>query len=154
MQTKIVPLDNANDRISLNSGPTPTPPLPLVFQSSCVCVKLSKLGRASERGSIRLKSTLSNPEGEAPPRGAEHQLLRHLLLGEIDEVLPAAMRREDMLEIELLQLGHNLVQIVVGRRGQMETDRGVARQQGITRTWPSRPYAMILRSRVTTGTPR
>ena len=52
---------------------------------------------------------------------AKHQLLRHFLLSEIDEVLAAALRRQHVLEVELLQLGHHLAQIVVGRPGQVKT---------------------------------
>ena len=58
---------------------------------------------------------------EAAAGGAEHQLLRHLLFGEIDEVLAAAMHRQDVLEVEFLQLGHHLAQIILGRRSQVET---------------------------------
>src|SRR3984893_7002108 len=59
-------------------------------------------------------------EGEAAAGGAQHQLLRHLLLGEIDEVLAAAMHWQHMLDIELLQLRHHLAQIIVGRRGEVK----------------------------------
>ena len=51
---------------------------------------------------------------------AKHQFLGHLLHGEIDEVLPAAMHWHHELEVELLQLRHNLVQIVVRRREEVK----------------------------------
>ena len=70
-------------------------------------------------GNIRSIGPLGR-EGEAAPGGAEHQLLRHFLLGEIDEVLAAAMHRKDVLDIELLQLRHHLAQIIVGRRGEVK----------------------------------
>ena len=41
-------------------------------------------------------------------------------LAEIDEVLSAAVHREHMLEIELLELRHHLAQVVIRRRGQVE----------------------------------
>jgi len=55
------------------------------------------------------------------PRGAEHQFLWHLLLRELNEVLATAMHWKDVLEIELLQFGHNLAQIICGCGRQMET---------------------------------
>src|ERR1700751_5746942 len=45
---------------------------------------------------------------EAAAGPAKHQFLRHLLAGEIDKVLPAAMHRHHVLKVELLQLRHDL----------------------------------------------
>jgi len=55
------------------------------------------------------------------PSGAEHQFLWHLLLSEIDGILATVMHRKNMLEIELLQFGHNLAEIIRGCGRQMET---------------------------------
>jgi hypothetical protein len=41
-------------------------------------------------------------ECESAAGGTEHQLLRHLLFGQIDEILSATVHREYMLDIELL----------------------------------------------------
>src|SRR5690348_6930677 len=71
-------------------------------------------------------TTRSRGEGEAAPGGAEDQLLRHLPFGEVDEVLSAAMHRQDVVEIERFQLRHHLAQIVVRRRRQVESaDKGI-----------------------------
>jgi len=51
-------------------------------------------------------------ERETAACAAEHELLGHLLLGEIDEILSAAMHRHDKSHIELLQFGHHLCQII------------------------------------------
>src|SRR6516225_2491228 len=58
----------------------------------------------------------SGAKREAAAGAAKHQFLRHLLAGEVDEVLPTTVHRQDMLQVELLQLGHDLAQIVVRRR--------------------------------------
>src|SRR6516162_4267852 len=59
-------------------------------------------------------------ERETAACAAEHELLGHLLLGEIDEILSAAMHRHDKSYIELLQLGHHTCQIIAWRRSKME----------------------------------
>jgi len=43
------------------------------------------------------------------------------LLDEIDEVLAAAMRREDAREIEYFQRSAHMAQIIVGRGSKVET---------------------------------
>jgi hypothetical protein len=60
-------------------------------------------------------------EWKAAAGSAKHQLFRHLLLGEIDEVLAAAMHRKDVLEIELFEFVHHLAQIIPRRRSQVKT---------------------------------
>src|SRR6516164_285613 len=62
----------------------------------------------------------SGGKSEAAAGRAQHELLRHFLLRQIDEVLSAAMHRQRVLEVKLLQLGHDLSQIVVRRRREVE----------------------------------
>src|SRR5271167_598559 len=63
---------------------------------------------------------------EAAAGTAQHQFLRHLLGGEIDKVLPTAMHRHHVLQVELLQLRHDLAKIVVRRGRQVKaTDERV-----------------------------
>jgi hypothetical protein len=62
----------------------------------------------------------SGGKSEAAAGRAQHELLRHFLFRQIDEVLSAAMHRQHVLEVKLLQLGHDLSQIVVRRRREVE----------------------------------
>jgi hypothetical protein len=62
----------------------------------------------------------SGAEAEPAPCGAENQLSGIFLLGEVDKVVPAAVHRQGVGEIKLLQLRHNLAQAIVRCRCQVE----------------------------------
>jgi hypothetical protein len=68
----------------------------------------------------RLTHDCSGSKCKTAAGAAEYELFRYFLTGEINEVLLAAMHRHHVIEIELLQLDHDLAQIVVGRRRQMK----------------------------------
>src|SRR5215469_9660812 len=68
----------------------------------------------------------SGGECEATSGAANNQLLRHLLLRQVNKILPAAVHWHYVFDIELIQFGHDLTQIVIrGGREMKATDEGV-----------------------------
>ena len=63
-------------------------------------------------GDVKLRCG-SGGKCEAAAGAAKHQFFRHLLIGEIDKVLAAAMHRHHMFEVEGLKFGHNCAKVVV-----------------------------------------
>src|SRR5215831_14763615 len=92
---------------------------PCEAPAGCLLPKWSQPG-LQLRTPAAFKRSLSGGKPEAAAGAAEDELLRHLLTGEIDKVLPATMHRHHMLEVEFFQLGHNLAQIVVRGRRQVK----------------------------------
>lgn len=50
-------------------------------------------------------------EGELAARGAENELLGHFAFGRLQEVRPAAMHGDQVVYVQLLQFGHDLIQV-------------------------------------------
>src|SRR5271169_779480 len=75
---------------------------------------------ARRRAEVSPKLRCSGSKCEAAAGAAQHQFLRHFFIGEIDKILPAAMHRHHVLDVEFLKLRHDLAQIVVGRRCQVK----------------------------------
>src|SRR5215471_19423412 len=76
--------------------------------------------RTRQPRSVRKERIVSGGKNEAAAGAAKYQFLGHLLHGEIDKILPAAMHRHHVLKLELLQFRHDLAQIVVRRREEVK----------------------------------
>ena len=59
-------------------------------------------------------------ECEAAAGAAKDQLLGHFLLRQIDKILAAAVHRHYVFDIEFVQFGHDLAQIVIRSRRQVK----------------------------------